>query len=681
LTVRALLIGLFGAVLIAALVYLNDHVLHMESFTAGHLLPVGVFVVMLVGAAAVKLVWFRRPERRFRAGELAVILMLLLVPCSIVSRGLLRTFTPTLVLPRYWYRQEPGWQKYDLMDYVPPALLAETGPEHPEVLDDFVSGKRTSDEHIALGDVPWAAWRRPLAAWLPVIVLTTVSMTCLGLIVHRQWAYRERLRYPIATFASSMLSGRLDGGGPSLFRNRPFWIGLAVVFAIHLINGFHAWEMIRIRIPMTLDFTAVTQKWPGAASAPRICELLQPKIYFTAIAFSFFLASDIVLSLGLSHLLGVIVGGMLIARGMDLREWELAGGATAWHRFGAGLAFVLIFLYAGRRHYGQVLKGAFLPGSRAEGAGPHEIWDCRFLFLAQVGLVAWIVRLGLDWPLAILTVGLLMLTFVIISRISAETGLFIVQPRWQAWGVLLGLLGIRALGPEALIITAMLCAVLSVGAGQVLMPYLVNGLKVCSDAGVRPGRVGRMSVAVYVLCLAVAIPAVLWANYNFGMDMTQGHEAQRVPTMALRAAAREMPHLALAGRVAESEGLRPLQRLTEMRPDNVFLWAAGSGFVLVLLFSAMRLRFTWWPLHPVLFLVVLTYPLGRLHFSFLLGWVIKKLVTTFGGRHTYQNLKPLMIGVVAGDMLGTAFFMVGGWVYYAVHGFASARFLIVFPRG
>jgi hypothetical protein len=89
---------------------------------------------------------------------------------------------------------------------------------------------------------------------------------------------------------------------------------------------------------------------------------------------------------------------------------------------------------------------------------------------------------------------------------------------------------------------------------------------------------------------------------------------------------------------------------------------------LVLLFSFLRLRFSWWPLHPVLFLVVATHPMARFNHSFLLGWAIKEAVTRWGGQRTYQQCKPFMIGLIAGDLLGALVFMVTGAVYYAITG-------------
>ena len=39
--------------------------------------------------------------------------------------------------------------------------------------------------------------------------------------------------------------------------------------------------------------------------------------------------------------------------------------------------------------------------------------------------------------------------------------------------------------------------------------------------------------------------------------------------------------------------------------------------------------------------------------SFLIGWAIKNSVTRYGGTGAYQKVKPLMIGLIAGDLAGS----------------------------
>jgi len=681
-TIRAVILGMVGGVLIGGLGYINDQVLGLESINAGHLLPVSVFMFMLLGVALVSPVWLFKPSWRFRPGELAVAMALMMVGSSLPARGLMERFTPALSLPMHYNEQMPGWKQHGILrkpdgspGYVPPQMLTGDAKYDPEVMRGLFQGLGTPGKPISPADVPWHKWRRPLVTWLPMILLVATAVICLGLIVHRQWAWRERLRYPIAELATSLLQ-RGPGDTPNpIFRNKIFWIGLGAIFSIHAINGLHQWYPESIQVPLRFDFVDVFQKYPGVQDSPWGLYLLRVTIYPTIIAFSFFLSSDIALSFGITQLLFVPIGAILMAYGIDV---SLSGQAHNWQRFGSYFAFSLILLYIGRRYYWQLLKQA-LSFRRQEGVLTYQAWACRIFLLAVTGLFGMFCSLGLDWPLAALIIGLILLMVMMVSRISAETGMFYIDPRWPPVYVLIGLFGTYAMGPKAIVITAMLASIFAFDPCQSLMPYFVNALKACDNLGVKPPRLMWWTGATYAAGLALAIVVVLWANYNFGFRET-AVTTHGVPTGPYNLADKSVAELSASGELAASESLSPLERLSNLRPEEGFVWWAGIGFVLVLIMGAMRLRFSWWPLHPVLFLVWATWPMAQMSHSFLLGWIIKVSVTRIGGYKSYRTLKPLMIGVIVGDLLGAGLWMAVGAIYYGLTGLIpTAERYMVFP--
>lgn len=92
--------------------------------------------------------------------------------------------------------------------------------------------------------------------------------------------------------------------------------------------------------------------------------------------------------------------------------------------------------------------------------------------------------------------------------------------------------------------------------------------------------------------------------------------------------------------------------------------AFGFGVIAVLFFSFLRLRVPWWPLHPVMFLLWATYPMSMTCHSFFLGWMLKKAAVRFGGIRMARVLRPLMIGIIAGEILAAVIFMIVGFLYY-----------------
>jgi hypothetical protein len=213
----------------------------------------------------------------------------------------------------------------------------------------------------------------------------------------------------------------------------------------------------------------------------------------------------------------------------------------------------------------------------------------------------------------------------------------------------------------------LLCAILSFDPSQSLMPYIVNAIKTCDNLRVKPARVAWGAAGTYVLCLGVAIVVVIWSNYNWGVRrhpfITGG-----VPQMTFKAADTAVTKIKQAEQLEESQLLGPVERLMRIKPEKRFAWSAGLGFAAVLIFSAMRLRFPWWPVHPVMFLMWATWPLHRMGTSFLFGWVIRTVVVRIGGYNGYRAGKPFMVGAVAGDLVGAGLWMTVGVIYYGATG-------------
>ncbi|MHC4295605.1 MAG: DUF6785 family protein, partial [Planctomycetota bacterium] len=273
----------------------------------------------------------------------------------------------------------------------------------------------------------------------------------------------------------------------------------------------------------------------------------------------------------------------------------------------------------GRRHYGQVFRRALTFKQHWE-VEPYEAWACRLLILAMAGVVVILSSLGLPWPLAILTVILFMMAFLVMGRLVAETGLFFMHSAWQPMGIILGFFGAHAFGPKGASILVLLCAVIIFDPRESLMPFLVNGLKICGDQRIRVPRVGWGMVAVFAAGLAIAVPIVLYVNYNYGVPGWDRYATVRAPQATFKPVVRLITELKDSKQLVSAQNLSPWDRIKQMNPNPRFLWAVGIGLVLFISVSVLRLRFTWWPLHPVIFLVWSSWILTHFWFSFLLGW-------------------------------------------------------------
>ncbi len=79
----------------------------------------------------------------------------------------------------------------------------------------------------------------------------------------------------------------------------------------------------------------------------------------------------------------------------------------------------------------------------------------------------------------------------------------------------------------------------------------------------------------------------------------------------------------------------------------------------------------------MLFVFGLIYEARMMGFSFLLGWFVKSMITRYGGARAYQRVKPLMIGLVAGELMAALTPLVVGMLYRAFTGRLPAPFRIL----
>ena len=669
-TIRAVAAGLLIGVFLAAFGYVGDWVLKLP-YVAYDLMPVSVFGLLVLGIILVNPLLSGLRRRPVRGAEWATICCLAMVACVIPGPALLSQFHNVLATPVFEAKSRPGWQQHGdrpaLMDCVPAPMLVD---EHQgqDVLSGFRYGLGKAKGMQPISRVPWRAWAGPYGFYLPLVVMGFVASICLMLILHPQWAHREHLRYPIAEVAG-MLIGQAGGAG-SVVRHRAFWIGFAISAGVLAVNGLKAYFPGFIEIPMRVDLTPLSEQWPAMREVPHRWTLIRPTVYFSVLGLAFLVSSEVAFSVGISHVAFAVVFAALTATGVDVSNNYMSGGVPSFQLFGSFLGGGLFILYVGRKFYWSVLQQAagIDRGDPVEG---HVVWACRTLILVTLASIVLLrVAVGLDLLTATLVVMLFGLAFLIVARINLETGLLFVQPTWQGVAILLGAFGIVAMGPRTLIIVALLGTALTIDPRVCLMPLVGNGLKLAEGQRVRPGRIGAWMLVVLLLGLVVAVPLTLYVQYNVGGSLLYPW-ADKAAMLPFNMLERSVDQLAARGELetaGAATGVGGLARLARMKPDPRFLWAAAAGVVLVFACGAARLRWTWWPIHPVMFMVWGTMVSAMFGASFLAGWLIKALVIRFGSRGAYARARVFFVGLIAGGMVAGVGWMIVGTAYYASTG-------------
>jgi hypothetical protein len=228
-----------------------------------------------------------------------------------------------------------------------------------------------------------------------------------------------------------------------------------------------------------------------------------------------------------------------------------------------------------------------------------------------------------------------------------------------------------------LLILMLVTTVLFIDPREALMPFMTNALKVLETRRVRLGLSATLCVAALLVGLVVAIPVTLYIKYDLGSATGDSWSTVAVPRGPFDSAVLIRQKLAAQGVNPEALPASGRAWLRELSPNPTCVTLTVVGFALVLACTVARLRCAWWPLHPLLFVTWASTPLRLMGPSYLLGWVVKGMVTKYGGSSLYNRLKPVMIGLIAGELLGALFPTLFGALYYLLTGQQPMMFNVI----
>lgn len=678
-TLRAFIIGLISVSIIAAICFFNDAVLyqtlligtHMPTSVFGVLVPAMLLVNPLLGLL------HRRTRlsllRPFSARELCLILALILPACCIPYCSFMRLLPRAAMLSHFYAQKEPAW-KLEQTDgttiyatrLVPEKMLADPTVDNDNALTGFVQGlsPKSGHNHIEFSAVPWKAWRKPLLFWLPVFMTMWTALTGLAMVCHHQWANNEHLPYPVVQFAQALLPDEKSNRLSSIFHNKFFWIATVFVLFVHLNNtlvNYYPEYLIPVErnfnfLPLRTLFQNFTRGggWP----------LYWIRIYFSVIAIAYLLPTDVSLAVGLGPFLCYWITGLLANWGIAFRSGaEFSTRMDYGALLGGYIAFFCIMLYNGRHYYWNSFRRSLGLGGFRE-IPDVAVWGMRVFLIGIIAFIIIIASAGLDWQLAVFFSILAVIVYLVLGRIIAETGLFYLSPHVYPPILIVGLLGEQALGPSTLAVIFLLTTLLFNDTRETFMPYMVNAMRFAEHSRTRHTRFFPMLAVIMIVCLAIAVPVAIYFCYDGGTNWRDGFATSSVPRTTFTSALAARRTLIAQGVLEHAESVSGFERFLEMKPNPNFFIAFGITFLGVLIFSAARLHWAKWPLHPVIFCIWPGYASYMMAWSFILGGITKILVNRFGGSHCYQELKPLMFGLVAGDMIAGLLVIASGIIYY-----------------
>jgi hypothetical protein len=671
-TFRSVAIGLCGVVLICAITPFNNYVANNTDII-GSALPTGVVVALLLATVVNGVLSRVLPRAALSVGEMALALSMVLVACALPAVGLMRYLPGHLVQFHAIPAENSAFarvvEEMGLPDWLWPRVAGDSPVSRAAdpVVRDYVGRIAGSvDETLwkQVTAVPWSAWVKPALAWGTFFAMLFGAVLFLTLIFRRQWVDNERLPFPLASVFMSLIEPPAPGRAFNrLLSSRAFWIMFGAVCVIHGLGGLSKYDPQHFpELPMSFNLTGVLSErpWSLTDSAFRA-----QTIYFTIIGMVYFADTRVALSAWV-----FFIGLQIVRMTMGTSGRELTGGMQLDQGMGAAMAFAVAILWIARRHLGEVVAQMFRGRRRAtESHGrylPHAVSGWGFTICAT-GMIVWLTLVGASMAGAVLIVTLLMLIYLVLAKVVAETGLLYVLVEFEfrrPWLMLaqdapMALRTRTTLGTY--FYSSMLGGMLTHDERQSMAVYAPQALRIndLADDDERP-RSRWPVVACLMLAIAVAFvtsgAGMLWADYTFATPLDGSGE-----------------------KVVSSHGSYDMPRWISLEPLVEYvppldgphvghnrLGHAGFGAGVVGVLSAMRLRYVGWPLHPVGFLLVYTWGLQQIWFSLFLGWLAKSLLIRLGGAKLFMRARPVFLGLIVGEASAAGFWLVVSLVRLAL---------------
>lgn len=621
----ALLVGMLGAIGIWVAVPYNNYLLCGNLISDSYIPEVVVALLVLLVLVVNPLLGRVRAAWCFTRRQLALILGIWLMACVVPASGLLGMLPYSLCTVTQQANLDGTLAAvHEQMD-LPPVLfpdVLELGAPTP-VADGFLGRLEPGQS------VPWSAWLTVLAAWGPLLLGIWLMMSGLGMIVFPQWRERERLAFPLLTVFEALIEPPAAGHrlGPVL-GSKLFWSAALLVLVLHSFNGLAAATHGGFpAFPLTWNHWSLFRD--GIWRSAPIC-LRWGKIFFSLIGVVYFMPNRISFSMWFG-IFGWAVYTMVRATYFPtstLQETDF--------RAGAWMAYAIAIIFLGRLHWVTVGRAMF--SRRQEGEIVRDRAAGWMFTVGVVAMLCWFLWAGLSPQASIGYAIFGVLIALVVSRVVCETGL----PMLMASDILptrfISLLPLKWWSTTSIYLGGFVGVLFNYGArvNAAVMSCFSMGL----DRDRPPREQPRVAlILIVVLVLGVVVAGVAHLNMTYHHDI--GYDG----------------HTQIGGR-----GLIRMNQavgvVKQFYVDSPFLpapaqrWPSFIGGMIVvagLVFACMT--FPRWPLHPIALLFIRTFTGDWIWPSICMGWLIKTLITKYGGAHGYRMARPLFLGLIIGEVL------------------------------
>ncbi len=570
--------------------------------------------------------------RRLKLGrrELLTVYLIVLAGAPVVSTKIMSTMLARCTIQRYLAATSmPPWQ-----DSFIPLLPHWFGPTEWSAVEGFYHGADS---------VPWSLWWTPLAMWCSFLVALSVCSVCLILLLQRQWITHERLTFPLAQIPLEMVAESQAKNGRRAARITPaalFWLGLAVSLGLTVFETLRRYYPAVPAVPLGPVTVMPWQPVGPLSGLGEIDVVLWPWL----IAIAYLIPRDLSFSCWFFWFVRIGLTVIAVAAGATPQRpqswWTPDFPAPVYQGAGALLAIGVMAAWSARRHLRHAIRVAFSrrPG-RADAQEPLPYrWTVLGLLLSFGWLVCFCWLAGARVGFGIILILLILVYYMTWSRLRAETGMGFLPYPFYPHELMVVPLGRAILRPRdtVVLLSAHWAYVPSTGSGSnsldVVPGNALESMKIADAAGIQRRPLLLAMAAAFLLSVLIGVYVTLAGIYR------QGYYA--LPSA---------PHT-----LRQLHGFSWFVDEYITNPSGVEMpgaIAVGAGMLVTFFLGAMRLRFWWWPFHPIGYLTASTWVMYMYYMPFMVGWLAKTLVVRYGGLRLYRRSVPLAIGFIAGDLL------------------------------
>ncbi len=495
----------------------------------------------------------------------------------------------------------------------------------------------------------WRPWVGPSLWWFALLALMLAATSALAAPFRKRWIDVEKLTFPIVQLPFELTRER-----PTVLRERALWVAFGIVCFINFTNGMNMLKPVFPAIPIKAGWDPGGGKGfyisPMLTDAPwKAADHISLAFYPIIIGLGLLLPTELALSCWVFFLFfkGQQIGTSWL--GLTIRpEFPYVKEQS----LGGYLGIIVFSLWAGRAYYARLARQAL--SWRRDPEEPVSFGGATTLFaVGFVGLLAFSMHHGMGWWQSAFHWGYYMVLTLVCGRIRAEMGLPAHEIERLGPTVVLGnTFRTSLVGARSLTVASMFFGI-SRGMRSIPFPHQVEGLKLMDRCGGSQRRLWYAMCGMLAFATLAAWLLYLQVCYQYGAvaKMKEYSDWRTGETFGQLMNWLEQPN-------AGTQWQRVIPTLL--------------GLVFYLVAMTLKMRVSWWPIHPIGFALSTTWYMHHMWCPLLIAWALKSLVIRYGGQGGVKRLAPIAYGLILGDTMSGCLWTIYGLAFRReVYGFWS----------